>query len=49
LDIIVQPGTSIARRGGQYGTIADLVPGARVAVYVSQAGGRLIAELIRIR
>ena len=48
-DIIVLPGTSILRPGAQYGTIADLTPGTRVAIYVSQVGGRLMAELIRIR
>ena len=49
LDIVILPGTSIIRPGNQYGTIADLVRGTRVAVYVSQVGGRLMAELIRIR
>ena len=49
VDIMVLPGTGIVRPGNQYGTIADLVRGTRVAVYVSQVGGRLVAELIRIR
>lgn len=50
LDITVLPGTSILRRGDEYGTIADLARGTRVAVYVSQiVGGRLFAQLIRIR
>jgi len=49
VDIFVLPGTGIMRPGNQYGTIADLVRGTRVAVYVSQVGGRLTAELIRIR
>ncbi len=49
LDIVILPGTGIVRPGNQYGTIADLVRGTRVAVYVSQVGGRLMAELIRIR
>jgi hypothetical protein len=49
LDIFVQPGTSIVRRKGEYATIADLTRGAHVAVYVSQVGPRLIAQLIQIR
>jgi hypothetical protein len=49
VDIVVLPGTAIIRRSNAYGTIADLVRGAHVSVYVSQVGGRLVAELIRIR
>ncbi|MBV9149118.1 MAG: hypothetical protein JO024_04595 [Candidatus Eremiobacteraeota bacterium] len=49
VDVVVLPGTAIIRRSNEYGTIADLIRGAHVSVYVSQVGGRLVAELIRIR
>ena len=49
VDIQILPSTSIMRRGDQYGTIADLVPGTHVSVYVSEVSGHLTAQIIRIR
>ncbi|GAC1387885.1 MAG: hypothetical protein NVSMB31_00930 [Vulcanimicrobiaceae bacterium] len=48
VDVQILPSTNIVRRGDQYGTIADLAPGVRVSVNVSQVGGRLTAQIIRI-
>lgn len=48
VDVQILPSTSILRRG-QYGTIADLTQGARVSVNVSEVGGRLVAQIIRMR
>lgn len=47
VDVQILPSTSIVRRG-QYGTIADLTQGARVSVNVSEVGGRLVAQIIRM-
>ncbi|GAC1507758.1 MAG: hypothetical protein NVS1B14_12510 [Vulcanimicrobiaceae bacterium] len=49
IDIQILPSTSIMRRADQYGTIADLAPGVRVLVYVSEVMGHLTAQIIRIR
>ncbi|MDQ6929967.1 MAG: hypothetical protein M3126_04795 [Candidatus Eremiobacteraeota bacterium] len=49
LSIQILPSTSIMRRGDQYGTIADLAPGTRLSVYVSEVSGHLTAQIIRIR
>lgn len=48
VDVQILPSTSILRRG-QYGSIADLTQGARVWVNVSEVGGRLVAQIIRMR
>ena len=48
VDVQILPSTSILRRG-QNGTIADLTQGARVSVNVSEVGGRLVAQIIRMR
>ena len=48
LEIQILPSTSIVRRG-QYGTIADLTQGVHVSVNVSEVGGRLVAQIIRMR
>jgi hypothetical protein len=48
VDVQILPSTSILRRG-QYGTIADLTQGAHVSVNVSEVGGRLVAQIIRMR
>lgn len=48
MDVQILPSTSILRRG-QYGSIADLRQGARVSVNVSEVGGRLVAQIIRMR
>lgn len=48
VDIQILPSTSIVRRG-QYGTIADLTQGTHVSVNVSEVGGRLVAQIIRMR
>ena len=47
--IALTPGTGIMRGDHQYATVADLVPHARVSVYVSEINGRLVAQLIRIQ
>ena len=48
IDVVILPSTNIMRRGDQYGTIADLAPGAHISVYVSEVAGRLTAQIIRI-
>lgn len=47
VDVQILPSTSILRRG-QNGTIADLTQGVRVSVNVSEVGGRLVAQIIRM-
>ena len=49
VDVEILPSTNIVRRGNQYGTIADLAQGAHISVNVSEVGGRLIAQIIRIQ
>jgi hypothetical protein len=46
--VAVTPSTSIFRGGG-YASLADLSRGARVDIDVTDVGGRLIAQVIRIR
>ena len=49
IDVLIQPSTNIMRRGDQYGTIADLAQGAHISINVSEVGGRLVAQIIRIQ
>lgn len=46
--VAVTPTTSIIR-GSAAGSLSDLARGSRVTVDVTDMGGRLIAEIIRIR
>lgn len=47
--VAVLPSTTIFRGKSGYATLADLVPGAYVDVSVSEVGGQLVAQIIRIR
>jgi hypothetical protein len=46
--VAVTPTTSIFR-GSAFASLSDLARGARVSVDFSQIGGRLVAQIIRIR
>lgn len=48
VDVQILPSTSIVRKG-QYGTVADLTQGTHVSVNVSEVGGHLVAQIIRMR
>jgi len=47
-DVIVTPSTNIFQGRRGYATLADLARGRRVDVWVSESGGRLFAQIIRI-
>jgi hypothetical protein len=47
--VAVLPSTTIFRGKSGYATLADLVPGAYVDVSVSEVGGQLVAQIIRIK
>lgn len=46
--VIVLPSTSIFQGRRGYATLADVSRGRRVDVWVSESGGRLFAQIIRI-
>jgi len=46
--VIVLPSTNIFQGKRGYATLADLSRGRRVDVWVSESGGRLFAQIIRI-
>jgi hypothetical protein len=48
-DIMVLPSTTIAERGGEFHTIADIRRGQRVQVFLSKRGGVYFAQIIRLR
>jgi hypothetical protein len=48
-DIVVLPSTTIAQRGGEFYTIADIRRGQRVQVFLSKRGGIYFAQIIRLR
>ncbi len=45
----VTPSTEIDVRGDDSASIADIHPGLRVEIAASVAGGRIVAQIIRIR
>ncbi|MBV9270581.1 MAG: hypothetical protein JO165_05770 [Candidatus Eremiobacteraeota bacterium] len=47
-EVTVLPSTNIFQGRRGYATLADLSRGRRVDVYVSESGGRLFAQIIRI-
>jgi hypothetical protein len=47
-EILVPPSASIQGKDDEFFTIADLKAGARVEVYASQTGGKLIAQIIKL-
>jgi len=49
IDISVMPSTSIQAGDSAYHTFSDVKPGQRVQVLSSIAGGRYVAQIIRIR
>ena len=49
VEIQITPSTSIFFGNHGYATLSDLARGSRVAVFVSQINGRLVAQIIRIK
>jgi hypothetical protein len=49
LDVVVLPSTTIQSSTNAFHTIADIVKGQRVQVFMSQRGNSYIAEIIHLR
>ncbi len=45
----ITPSTSVFRGRSGYAALTDLSSGMRVQVFVSEVGGRLVAQIIRIK
>jgi hypothetical protein len=48
-DIMILPSTTIARRGGEFHSIADIRAGQPVQVLLSRRGSVYFAQIIRLR
>jgi hypothetical protein len=48
LDVTVMPSTSIQGKDSAYRSVSDLKPGQRVEIFSSIAGGKYVAQIIRI-
>jgi hypothetical protein len=49
IDIVVLPSTTIQSSTNTFHTIADIVKGQRVQVFMSQRGNSYVAEIIHLR
>jgi hypothetical protein len=49
IDIVVLPSTTIQSTTNAFHTIADIVKGQRVQVFMSQRGNSYVAEIIHLR
>jgi hypothetical protein len=48
IDVTVMPSTSIQGNDSAYRSFSDLKPGQRVEIFSSIAGGKFVAQIIRI-
>jgi hypothetical protein len=49
IDVVVLPSTNIQGSTNSFHTIADIVKGQRIQVFMSQRGNSFIAEIIHLR